>query len=300
MFLPQADDCPLCPTRPGRSATEIAAESFDVAVFSNRFPSFVPDPPEPSVVGSRLHQVARAAGAAEVVVYSDDHHATLADLDIDHIARIVDVWADRYAELGSRDEVAYVFVFENRGEAVGVTLHHAHGQIYGFPAIPPIARRELDAARRYRDEHGACVVCDVVAEESAGPRVVTGNDLFLAYVPFAARLPFEVHVASRRHVPALSALSTDERRSVAEIVQALVRAYDGLFGFALPYVMSMHQAPTDGGDWDDVSHLHLEFTPLHRAADKLKYLAGSELGAGSFVSDVAPEAAAAALREVVA
>jgi UDPglucose--hexose-1-phosphate uridylyltransferase len=87
---------------------------------------------------------------------------------------------------------------------------------------------------------------------------------------------------------------------VAEIVQALVRAYDGLFGFALPYVMSMHQAPTDGGDWDDVSHLHLEFTPLHRAADKLKYLAGSELGAGSFVSDVAPEAAAAALREVVA
>jgi len=296
-FLPAEDACPLCPTREGGPATEIPLSEFEVVVFENQFPSLVREPPEPDVADSSLYPVAPSAGAAEVIVYSDDHHLGLAEMDVARIARIVDVWADRYAELGSRDEVAYVFVFENRGVAVGVTLHHPHGQIYAYPEIPPRARRELDMATAHIADFGTCVYCDVVARERAdGVRVVAHNQSFLAFVPFAARFPYEVHVASLRHVASLLDLTDPERLALAEILQRVIGAYDSLFGFPLPYVMSMHQAPTDDGAHEHVSHLHLEFTPLHRTAQKLKYLAGSELGAGAFINDTAPEDTAARLR----
>jgi len=249
------------------------------------------------VAGSALYPVAASAGANEVVVYSDDHRLGLAQMGVDRIARVVEVWADRYAELGSRDEVAYVFVFENRGVAVGVTLHHPHGQIYAYPEIPPRARRELDVAIAHIEDYGTCVHCDVVARERAdGIRVVAHNRSFLAYVPFAARFPYEIHVASLRHAASLLDLTDPERTALAEVLQTVLRAYDALFGFPLPYVMSMHQAPTDDGEHQHVSHFHIEFTPLHRTADKLKYLAGSELGAGAFINDTAPEDTAARLR----
>lgn len=297
-FLPAADACPLCPGPDGEIPPDAGG---DIVVFENRFPSFTRDPPTPSVASTELYPVEPAAGAAEVVVYSDRHDATLADLGPDCIERLVHVWAHRYAVLGARDEVQYVFIFENRGEAVGVTLHHPHGQIYAYPEIPPIARRELEASRRHHDAHGTCVVCDIVAAECAdGLRMIAHNRSFLAYVPFAARFPYEVHVTAHRHAASLLDLSDPERRHLAELLDVVVRGYDRLFGFTLPYVMSMHQSPTDDGVWQDVAHLHLELTPLHRSADKLKYLAGSELGAGAFVTDAAPESTAAELRRAVA
>jgi len=296
-FLPPAEFCPLCPTRAGHPPTEVPLPAFDVAVFENRFPALVRRPPAPAVEGTTLAPAAPSAGANEVIVYSDDHHTGLGDMDVAHIARIVEVWADRYAELGARDEVAYVFVFENRGVAVGVTLHHPHGQIYAYPDVPPRMRRSLDVALA----GGACVYCDALAEEvAAGDRVIARTGDFVAFVPFAARFPYEVHVAPTRHLPSLLDLSADDRTALAATLRTVVRGYDSLFGFPLPYVMSMLQAPTDGGGHDAVSHLHLEFTPLHRTADKLKYLAGSELGAGAFINDVAPEDAAARIRAAVA
>ncbi len=296
-FLPADAFCPLCPTKEAQPPTEIPLPAFDVVVFENRFPSLVQKPPGPTVAGTDLYAVAPSHGANEVVVYSDDHHLSLGDMDVDRIAKVVEVWADRYAELGGRDEVAYVFIFENRGVAVGVTLHHPHGQIYAYPEIPPRAQRKLDVATAHIRDHGTCVFCDVVARErSDGVRVIAHNASFLAFVPFAARFPYEVHVASLRHAPSLLDLTDPERLSLAEVLQTVVRGYDRLFGFALPYVMSMHQAPTDDGEHQHVSHFHIEFTPLHRTADKLKYLAGSELGAGAFINDTAPEQTAARLR----
>ena len=299
-FLPPEQFCPLCPSRPGQPPTEIPLASFDVAVFENRFPALVRDPPEPAVSGSPLYPVAPAEGANEVVVYSDDHNLTMAQMDTHRIARIVEVWADRYAELGGRDDVAYVFIFENRGVVVGVTLHHPHGQIYAYPEIPPRAQRELDVATAHIEEHGTCVYCDVVAKErSDGVRIIAQNRSFVAFVPFAARFPYEVQVAPLRHAASLLDLTDPERLSLAEVLQTVLRGYDRLFGFPLPFVMSMHQAPTDDGEHQSVSHLHIEFTPLHRTADRLKYLAGSELGAGAFINDTAPEETAARLREHV-
>ncbi|CAN5703036.1 galactose-1-phosphate uridylyltransferase [soil metagenome] len=298
-FLPPTEQCPLCPTVDSSSPTEMPWPSFEVAVFDNRFPSLVADPPRPDVTGTGVSQVEPARGATEVIVYSDDHWATLASLGPERVRLIIDVWAERYAALGRREEVSYVFAFENRGEAVGVTLHHPHGQVYAYPEVPPLPARELDAARRHLAEHGTCVLCDVVARErSEGVRLVAQNDAFLAFVPFAARFPYEVHIVVHRHAPSLLDLSDPDRDALALLLVEVVSRYDGLFGFPLPYVMSVHQAPTDDGDWQSVSHLHIELTPVHRTADRLKYLAGSELGGGAFLNDVAPEQAAAALRRV--
>lgn len=299
-FLPPADHCPLCPTRPGHEPTEIPLEAFDVVVFDNRFPALVAHPPEPDVASTELYEVTPSVGACEVVVYSDDHGLEMAAMEVGKIARIIGVWADRYAVLGAREEIAYVLIFENRGEAIGVTLHHPHGQIYAFPEVPPRPALELATAAAHFEAHGTCVFCDVVAREQAdGARVVVANGSFLAYVPFAPRWPYEVHIIARRHVPSLLDVTDPERFELARLLRQLLGAYDRLLGIRLPYVMAMHQAPTDDGEWRPLSHLHVEFMPPHRTATKLKYLAGSELGGGAFISDVQPEVAAARLRAAV-
>jgi UDPglucose--hexose-1-phosphate uridylyltransferase len=299
-FLPPEDHCPLCPTRDPDRPTEIPLPAFDMVVFENRFPSLVRHPPEPDVAGSDLYPVEPAAGVNEVVVYSDDHDLALAQMEASRIARLVEVWANRYAELAARDDVGYVFIFENRGVAVGVTLHHPHGQIYAYPDVPPRPRRELDVAIAHLREHGTCVYCDVVARERGdGVRVVAQNRSFLAFVPFAARYPYEIHVMPHRHAASLLDLTDPERLALGELLREVLSGYDELFGFPMPYVMSMHQAPADEGQHQAVSHLHLEFTPPHRTETKLKYLAGSELGAGAFINDTAPEETAARLRAAV-
>ncbi|HEX6597604.1 MAG TPA: galactose-1-phosphate uridylyltransferase, partial [Acidimicrobiales bacterium] len=264
----------------------------------NRFPSLVAHPPEPDVATSDLYTVAPSVGACEVVVYSDDHRLEMAEMEVGKISRIIGVWADRYAALGAREEIAYVLIFENRGEAIGVTLNHPHGQIYAYPDVPPRPALELATAAAHFDAHGTCVFCDVVARERADAvRLVAENRSFLAFVPFAARWPYEVQVISHRHAASLLDLTDPERLELAALLREVLGAYDGLFGFRLPYVMAMHQAPTDDGHWQSVSHLHLEFMPPHRTAGKLKYLAGSEIGGGAFISDVRPEAASAQLRQ---
>ncbi len=300
-FLPAADQCPLCPTRDPERPTEIPRESYDFVVFDNKFPSLRYDAPEPETPSSGVYDVEPARGAAEVVVYSDDHDLKLADMPPERIARLVDVWADRYAELGRREEVAYVFIFENKGTAMGVTLHHPHGQVYAYPEVPPRPKQELAAALAHFEEHGTCVFCDVVARERVdGVRVVVGNESVVAYVPFWARYPYEVHVTMRRHCASLLDVTAPERQKLAEVLKAVLTAYDALFGFEMPYVMSMHQAPTDDGQHEHVSHLHIELTPPHRTAEKLKYLAGSELGGGAYMNDTVPEQTAAALRAALA
>ena len=257
---------------------------FDIAVMDGAGPGSA----APSVAGSELYPVAPSTGAREVVVYSDDHKLDLGAMDPARIARVVEVWADRYAELGRREEVAYVFIFEDRG-----AHDHPHGEIHTFPDIPARPRRELDVAATHVEDYGTCVYCDVVARErSDGVRVLAHNRSFLAFVPFAARYPFEVHVTSLRHAASLLDLTDPERLALAEVVRAVVGGYDRLSGFPLPYVMSMHQAPTDDGEHQHISHFHIEFTPSQPPA-------GPELGAGAFINEIAPEDTAARLRLAV-
>lgn len=294
-FLPPRDLCPLCP-QPSGMPGEIHRDDFEIAVFENRFPSLRRDPPEPAVQGTPLTPVAPATGACEVVVYTPRHDDRLAAASPAHIERLIAVWAHRTTVLGARDEVRYVYVFENRGEVIGVTLHHPHGQIYGYPFIPPLVDRELAAGRDHRSTSGSCLWCDLLAQEVAdGRRVVAATPGWTAVVPFFARWPYEVHLLPARHVGWLHELTHAEVADLARLFKAVLLKYDGLFGFELPYILAVHQRPTDGGE-HDAYHLHLEFYPPHRTATKLKYLAGSEAGAGAFINDTLPEESAARLR----
>ena len=300
-FLPPAEYCPLCPTRPGGFPTEVPRESYDIVVFENRFPSFSPEAPEPDEPGSALTPTAPGRGVAEVVLYSDDHDATLAGMSERRIRNLIEVWADRYEELGSLDYVDYVFIFENKGEAIGVTLHHPHGQIYAFPFVPPRPKKELEAGRNYLLENeDRCLHCDLlVGEHEDGRRVIAKGEHFTAFIPFYAHYPYEVHLYARRCAPSIASLSDEERLDMARVLKRMLVGYDRLFGFSLPYMMVMHQAPTDGNDYEGVAHFHVEFYPPNRTAEKLKYLAGSEQGAGAFIVDALPEQTAETLREAV-
>jgi UDPglucose--hexose-1-phosphate uridylyltransferase len=286
-FLPK-DFCPLCPSGPG-GRSEVPLDTFEVVVFENRFPALGPD-----LVRGR--PVRPASTGCEVVVYTPEHELTLAKLPPERVRLLIDVWADRYTELGARPEVAYVYIFENKGEEVGVTLHHPHGQIYALPFVPPFAKAELDAARERLELGGGCLHCETIDREAAGPRTVFASASMIAFVPHAARWPYEVHVYPRRHAASIADLDDAERAELADALLRTTGAYDAHFGFSTPYVMALHQAPTDGESWPQ-AHLHFEFYPPHRRPDRLKYLAGVELGAGTFVNDTRPEETAAHLRK---
>jgi UDPglucose--hexose-1-phosphate uridylyltransferase len=295
-FLPPADYCPLCPTQPGGFPTEVPAPTYDIVVFENKFPSLQPDPPEPAVAATPLSPVEPARGVCEVVVYSPRHQDSLASMPLERIRHLARVWKDRYLELGAKDFVRYVFVFENRGEAVGVTLHHPHGQIYAFPFVPPVAEKELAASRRFHAQHGRCLLCTELADEiSDGRRIVLEGERFLAYVPFHARWPYEVTLAPRAHQSSMAEWSEEDMEDLAAVLKGLLQKYDALFAKPFPYMMVVHQAPTDGED-HRYAHLRFEFYTPHRAANRLKFLASVESGAGTFINDKLAEESAAELR----
>jgi UDPglucose--hexose-1-phosphate uridylyltransferase len=298
-FLPPADFCPLCPTKPGGFPTEVPEETYDIVVFENRFPSLRPAPPEPAVEGSDLYPVQPAVGQCEVIVYTPHHTSTLADEPVEQVYKLVRVWADRFRELGAEPFADYVFIFENKGEAIGVTLHHPHGQIYAYPFTPPVVARELKQSLAHMERTGRCLGCDITEEERRdGRRLVAENDSFVAVIPFFARYPYEVHIYSVRHLQALTDMSDAELRDLASVLKAVISAFDRLFDLSFPYMMVVHQRPTDGGSYEHY-HFHVEFYPPLRTATKLKYLAGSETGAGMFINDTLAEEKAAELRSKV-
>jgi UDPglucose--hexose-1-phosphate uridylyltransferase len=296
--LPPSDECPLCPSTPERS-TEIPAYDYDVVVFENRFPSFshrLSQVGPPELPG--LSETRPGAGRCEVVCFTSDHNASFASLTPARVRTVMEAWADRTAELSALNSVEQVFCFENRGEEIGVTLHHPHGQIYAYPFVTPRTRRMLRSARAHAARHdGANLFAEVLAaERAARTRVVAGNEHWTAFVPAAARWPYEVHLYPHRKVPDIPALSTVERDAFGPLYLEVLRRMDGLFGVAMPYIAGWFQAPVRADR--DLAYLHLQLFSSRRAPGKLKYLAGSESAMGVFVNDVRPEEAARMLREV--
>jgi len=297
-FLPPKDYCPLCPERADGVFTEVPAKTYHIVSFLNRFPSLRPDPPQPAVQGSELYPVEPAQGVCEVIVYTANHETTLADQPVDEIEELIYVWRDRYQELGSLDYIKYVYIFENKGEAIGVTLNHPHGQLYSFPFIPPRLERELESLAAHRAETGRCLLCDVVAAERAdGRRLVVEGEHFYAGIPFYARYPYELHLWAREHRASLADLSGVEIRDLARVLKAVMCKFDALWGISMPYMMVLKQLPTDGRG-SEADHFRIEFYPPLRTQNKLKYLASVESGAGTFINDTLAEAKAAELRAV--
>jgi UDPglucose--hexose-1-phosphate uridylyltransferase len=296
VHLPPKEYCPLCPTKPGASPTEVPRPDYEFAVFLNKSPSMRTPPLVPAVQPEGLFDVTTSDGVCEVILYTPRHNGTLTDASVDEIERLIYVWTDRFQEIGSLEHIKYVYIFENKGEVIGVTLNHPHGQIYAFPYVPPIPQRELANAKKHYDKTGRCLFCDVMQQEiDDGRRIVVKNDCFLAVVPFYARWSYEVHITSLRHASSMLEFDPATRRSLAEILKTVMLKLDNLWGISMPYMMLMHQAPTDGGEYPHY-HYHIEFyTPL-RTKEKLKYLAGCESGAGTFITETRPEESAEQLR----
>jgi UDPglucose--hexose-1-phosphate uridylyltransferase len=274
-----------------------APDPYTVRAFPNRWPPMVPgDPlaPPADPVGARV----AARGAAEVVLYSPEHHASLASLGVQQVRQIVDLWSERTEALLARPEVAYVLVFENRGPEVGATIHHPHGQIYGFPFVPPVPRRLLEVAA----VHGDPVAGEVADEVAAGSRVVVERGPFVAYVPFASAYPFGLRIVPQVEAGRLADLDGAARADLAAVLAEVVARYDGLFPqtatreVPFPYLMWIHQAPEPRPAAG--ARLHVQLAPPWRAPGVARFVASGEIGSGTPSNPVTPEDAAAALRAV--
>jgi len=297
-FHPPKNYCPLCPTREEKIITEIKESSYDIVVFENKFPTFSKNPDKLDYKEKSPYKISESKGICEVICYTEEHVKYLEDQPLEKIEKLIKVWADRYYNLGRRDFIKYVFIFENKGKEIGVTLSHPHGQIYAFSYIPPVVAQELKSSQKFYKNNKKCLHCEIIDKEITNKsRVVIKNKYFIAFIPFYARWPYEVHIYSLEHRGSLYELNSKEIKSIAKILKELINRYNRLIGFRMPYVMVIHQNPTDGKEYG-YYHLHFEFYPPYRTKDKLKYLAGCELGAGTYINDTLPEEKARELRSI--
>jgi UDPglucose--hexose-1-phosphate uridylyltransferase len=293
VVLPPAEADPLAP-QSFNPASEIPSE-YDVAVFENRSPSFGPGVLDDAVpAAGTLGQMRESVGRCEVVCFSPAHEGSFGTQTPSRARTIIEAWVDRTRALSAVPGVEQVFVFENRGREIGVTLPHPHGQIYAYPFVTPVTRRMLESTERT----GADLFARILDFEHAGPRVVLRGRLWTAFVPFAARWPVEVHIVPHRHMADLTETDEAERAELAPLYLRILRGLDALYDSALPYIAAWHQAPVRLGR--DQLRLHLQLTSPRRAADKLKFLAGSEAAMGAWIGDVTPEDGAARLRDATA
>jgi UDPglucose--hexose-1-phosphate uridylyltransferase len=294
-FLPPPKYNPLAPTQNSQHPTELPAGAYDIAVFDNRFPTLTLDAHSaPPLIVETLP----ANGACEVVVFTQDPTQSLSTLPLDHLELLLEVWGDRTQVLGDLPQIQYVLPFENKGAEVGVTLNHPHGQIYAYSQIPPIPAQMLIQQQHYFQEHHQSLLLHLIQKEIADrQRILYLDEEAIAWVPVCARYPYEVWIAPRQPCSDFTALTPHQRHSLARALKTVLLKYDGLWQRSFPYLMAWFQAPTDGIPHPECQ-LHGEFYPPYRAANKLKYLAGTELAAGLFANDTLPEAIAQELQGI--
>lgn len=285
--------CALCPGAPRLNGTANPAYS-GAWWFTNDLPCFGGEPAGP---GDDFYRVRPALGTAEVVCYHPDHAKTFVDLTDAEAVAVVDLWTERYRVLGARAEVDHVLIFENKGPLVGTSNPHPHCQIYAGNMVYGTIAREAAVAREHFAKTGRHLGQDILTRELAGPRLIAQNDAFIACVPWFARYAYEVYILPRRQVASLADLTVAERRDLALLIREVAVRYDNLWRMPLPYVMAIHQAPTDGQD-HSAYPFHFEFHPPLRKPDTLKYLAGPEVGGGSMTNESDPDEKAAELRAV--
>lgn len=297
-FLPPAELDPLAPQSP-TNPSEVPSQ-YDVAVFENRSPSFGPalrDENEPrglyDLTRIGLERTRTSVGRCEVVCFSPEREGSFGSLSRTRARTVIEAWADRTAALSALPNVRQVFPFENRGVEIGVTLHHPHGQIYSYPYITPRTQRVLDAI----DSYGPSLFQDILEREQSSERMLLRGEHWSAFVPFAARWPIEVHMLPHRHVADFAETTPEERDELAGLYLRLLRGVDALYDTPTPYIAAWHQAPV--GVARDEVRLMLQLTSPRRAADKLKYLAGSEAAMGAWIGDVPPEKQAQNLRDAI-
>ncbi|MEG0913183.1 MAG: galactose-1-phosphate uridylyltransferase [Oscillospiraceae bacterium] len=288
------DWCPFCP------GSGKVPDSYDVYRYPNDFPALSSNPPEPdSVNSSELFKVAPSYGRCDVLLYSPDHHGTVANLSDEHIHKLAHMWLDVFRDMKADKKIKYAYIFENRGAEVGVTMPHPHGQAYGYPYIPKVIEQESLSAKEYMSEKGSCLFCDLLkAEISDKRRMIFENKHFAVFIPFYSNWTYGCHLYARRHVGTLDEMTNGELASLGEAVRAVSGMYDSLFGKLFPYMMCMHNAPinTDDPELEKAFHFHIEFMPPMRSENVQQFRASSESGAGAWCNPNCPEDKAIELR----
>jgi UDPglucose--hexose-1-phosphate uridylyltransferase len=286
------DWCPFCPGS-GR-----VPDDYDVYEYDNDFPALSEMPPEPDDVGTDFFITRPAYGKCEVILYSPNHTITLPELPVRHVQKLIALWKHRFNELSKDVKAKYIYIFENRGKEVGVTMPHPHGQIYSFPFLPKKIELECRSAKTYLEEKGRCIFCDWLKEEqSASVRVIFENEHFAVILPFFTEYPYGVYIISKAHKQYITEFNDEESASLAETVRNTVGMLDSLFDRPFPYMMCMHNGPVNGEDAKAYYHFHIEFFPPLRSINKIKYNASSETGAWAHCNPTAPEEKAVELRD---
>ncbi len=286
------DWCPFCP------GSGKVPDDYEVYEYDNDFPALSQNPPEPDDVANDFFRVKPAYGKCEVILYSPGHTVTLPELSVEHIEKLVDLWIERFHVISSDPKIKYVFIFENRGEAVGVTMPHPHGQIYGYSFVPKKLELELASAKAYKEEKGNCIFCDMRREElAAQKRIIFQDEHFTVFLPFFTEYPYGVYIISNRHCQNIAEFTAQEKASFAKTLRNTVGMLDSLFGYRFPYMMCMHNAPVNGEDTSEYYHFHVEFFPPMRSETKIKYNASSETGAWAHCNPTCPEDTAEELRQ---
>lgn len=285
------DWCPFCP------GSGKVPDKFTVLKYDNDFPALSQTPPSPDDVATDLYKVKPSYGKCEVILYSPEHTTTLPELPTGHIRELVDLWEERFLEISKDENIKYVFIFENRGAAVGVTMPHPHGQIYGYSVIPKKIELEIDSFKEHKEETGNCLMCDMLKDEATdGRRIIFENDDFVVFLPFFSEYPYGIYIAAKRHIQNLTDMTDKEKDSLAQTLKEAAGTLDSLFDYAFPYMMCMYQNPVNSGN-TDFHHFHIAFYPPMRSADKIKFNASSETGAWAHCNPTAPEEKAEELRE---
>lgn len=285
------DWCPFCP------GSGKVPPDYDVYKYDNDFPALSQAPSEPDPVATELYKTADAYGKCEVILYSPEHNGKLYELSDAHMRKLVELWVERFEALREDTRIKYIYIFENRGEEVGVTMPHPHGQIYGFPFIPKKLELELSSCKEHYAKHGECLLCAMERDELAfGRRVVIENEDFSAFIPCFSEYPYGLYVVSKAHKGCISDFNSRERDNIGKLIKAIVGTYDALFDRAFPYLMCMHNAPVNSSDTSEFYHFHIEFFPPMRSRDKIKFNASSETGAWAHCNPTAPEEKAEELR----
>lgn len=282
------DWCPFCPGS-GR-----VPEHYDVLRYPNDFPALRSDPPAPDAVDTDpLFRVAPSYGKCEVLLYSPDHHGTVAQLSDAHVHKLARLWLEVFRDMRADEKIKYSYIFENRGAAVGVTMPHPHGQAYGYPFVPSRIAQEYASALDYYRENGRCLMDDLLAAERRdGRRILFDNGHFTVYMPFCEEWTYGLHLAANRHLATLADMTPAELDALGEAVRAVCGLYDSLFDTLFPYMMCMHNAPVNtanAAETDACWLFHIEFMPPLRSAEVQQFRASSESGAGAWCNPNCPE-----------
>lgn len=288
------DYCPFCPSFGN-------VPNYEVLKYDNDFPALSQDPPPPDDVANDFFRVAPSYGKCEVILYSPGHTVTLPELSDAHMKKLVDLWCERFEAMRADEKIKYVFPFENRGEVVGVTMPHPHGQMYGYSFVPKKLELETASARDYYREKGVCLFCDLLKNEREdGRRIIFQNEAFTVFLPFFTEYPYGVYIFPNRHVPYLTDLTEEEKFRLGVTIRDTVGMLDSLFGYRFPYMMCMHSAPVNLEDYSKDYHFHIEFFPPMRSAEKQKFNASSETGAWAHCNPTCPEETSKELRAAYA